>query len=95
MANPLRIGIVGDFDRGKHSHWATDAAIFHAAARLGFAVETFWVPTESLDCPDGEKRSFDPNEINSLEISLDRIASGLESAGVVVNGAKQIIAERP
>jgi hypothetical protein len=39
--------------------------------------------------------SFDPNEINSLEISLDRIASGLESAGVVVNGAKQIIAQRP
>jgi trans-aconitate 2-methyltransferase len=40
-------------------------------------------------------RSFDPNEINSLEISLDQIASGLESAGVVVNGAKQIIAQRP
>ena len=35
MANPLRIGILGEFDRGKHSHWATDAAIFHAARGSG------------------------------------------------------------
>jgi hypothetical protein len=35
MANPLRIGVVGDCDRGKHSHWATDAAIFHAARGSG------------------------------------------------------------
>ncbi len=36
--NALRIGIVGDFHRGKHSHWATEAALFHAGARLGFAL---------------------------------------------------------
>ena len=61
MADPLRIGIVGDFDRAKHSHWATEAAIFHAAATLGLAVKTYWVPTESLDRPGGEKslESFD------------------------------------
>jgi CTP synthase (UTP-ammonia lyase) len=41
----VRIGIVGDFDRGKHSHWATEAALFHAAARLEVAVEPRWVST--------------------------------------------------
>jgi CTP synthase (UTP-ammonia lyase) len=61
MADPLRIGIVGNFDRGKHSHWATDAAIFHAATRLGFTVQPCWVPTELLDGPEVENRleSFD------------------------------------
>jgi hypothetical protein len=39
-------------------------------------------------------RSFDPNEIDSLEKSLGQIANGLENAGVVVNAARQIIAQR-
>jgi CTP synthase (UTP-ammonia lyase) len=45
----LRIGVVGDFSRGKHSHWATEAALFHAAARLGIAVEPVWLPTEAFE----------------------------------------------
>jgi CTP synthase (UTP-ammonia lyase) len=44
----VKIGIVGDFDRGKHSHWATEAALFHAAARLGIRVEPQWVSTTTL-----------------------------------------------
>lgn len=51
-----RIGIVGDFDRGKHSHWATEAALFHAAARLGIGVEPHWVPTPSVADADGVRR---------------------------------------
>jgi CTP synthase (UTP-ammonia lyase) len=46
--NALQIGIVGDFHCGKHSNWATEAALFHAAARLGLAVEPRWVPTTAL-----------------------------------------------
>jgi CTP synthase (UTP-ammonia lyase) len=46
--NVLRIGIIGDFQRGKHSHWATEAALFHAAARLGLAVEPSWIATTAL-----------------------------------------------
>lgn len=42
----VHIGIVGDFDSGKHSHWATEAALFHAAAKLRVAVEPRWVSTE-------------------------------------------------
>lgn len=44
----VKIGIVGDFDRSKHSHWATEAALFHAASRLGMRVEPRWVPTPFL-----------------------------------------------
>ena len=43
-----RIAIVGDFDRRKHSHWATDAALFHAAARLRITVEPHWIGTPEL-----------------------------------------------
>jgi CTP synthase (UTP-ammonia lyase) len=44
----LRIGLVGDFDREKRSHWATEAALFHAAARLGILLEPRWLSTSSL-----------------------------------------------
>ncbi len=53
MKTPLRIGIIGDFDRAKHSHWATEAALFHAAAQLHANVEPTWVPTSELERPDG------------------------------------------
>lgn len=44
----VKIGIVGDFDRNKHSHWATEAALFHAAAQMGAGIEPEWVPTPTL-----------------------------------------------
>ena len=44
----VRIGIVGDFDRGKHSHWATEAALFHSAAKVGAHVEPRWIATSSI-----------------------------------------------
>ncbi len=40
------------------------------------------------------KRVLDPGEMNSLELSLERIADGVEDGGTVLNGARQIIAER-
>jgi CTP synthase (UTP-ammonia lyase) len=45
----VRIAIIGDFDRGKHSHWALKAALFHAAARLELAVEPCWIATPTLE----------------------------------------------
>jgi CTP synthase (UTP-ammonia lyase) len=44
----LRIGIIGDFNRHKHSHWATEAALFHAAAQLGRHVAPRWFGTRQL-----------------------------------------------
>lgn len=48
MMGAVRIGVVGDFDRGKRSHWATEAALFHAAAHVGVSVEPQWIATSSL-----------------------------------------------
>lgn len=39
-------------------------------------------------------RSFDLNEIDSLGASLERIAKGVDDGGVVINVARQIIAQR-
>jgi trans-aconitate 2-methyltransferase len=39
-------------------------------------------------------RTFNPTEIDSLEASLERIATGTENAGIVVNAARQIVARR-
>ena len=38
-------------------------------------------------------QAFDPNEVNRLEASLEQIALGVGNGGVVVNAARQIIAQ--
>lgn len=43
------VAIVGDFNRGKHSHWATELALFHAAAELGVRVRPRWVATTEVE----------------------------------------------
>lgn len=53
----LQIGIVGDFNRRGHSHWATEAALFHAASGLGLKIKPRWVSTESL-APANSERSL-------------------------------------
>jgi CTP synthase (UTP-ammonia lyase) len=45
----IRVAVIGDFNRVKHSHWATEAALFHAAAALGVSVESRWVPTPAIE----------------------------------------------
>lgn len=55
-AGTLRIGIMGDFHRGKHSHWATEAALLHAAAPLGLRVAPAWVGTRELALADGTQQ---------------------------------------
>jgi CTP synthase (UTP-ammonia lyase) len=54
MRQAVRIAVLGDFDAQKHSHWATEAALFHAASWLGFDVEPRWFPTPSLESPDAQ-----------------------------------------
>lgn len=51
---PLRIGVIGDFEPTYHSHFATNAALYDAAARLDARLELRWLPTPSLDSPDAE-----------------------------------------
>lgn len=45
---PVRIGILGDFNPEFRSHHATNDALQHAAAKLNVTVESEWLPTPSL-----------------------------------------------
>ncbi|MET0410191.1 MAG: hypothetical protein ABW217_02795 [Polyangiaceae bacterium] len=49
----VSIAIIGDFGPGRPSHWATEASLYHAAARLELRVEPTWVDTISLATDEG------------------------------------------
>lgn len=55
MADTVRIGIIGDFEPAYHSHFATNAALYDAAARLKVSLELRWIPTASLAGVDTSK----------------------------------------
>jgi CTP synthase (UTP-ammonia lyase) len=55
MTEAIRIGIIGDFEPAYHSHFATNAALYDAAAKLKVSLVVRWLPTPSLDGPDAEK----------------------------------------
>ena len=61
MSDPVRIGILGDFNPEFRSHHATNDALQHAARKLGIEVQSEWIPTPSLIKPEAEKKleSFD------------------------------------
>ena len=48
MTREIRVGILGDFNAEFKSHWATTAAIKHAAEALGMTAERVWIPTPDL-----------------------------------------------
>ena len=54
MHQPLKVGIIGDFDPNRRSHIATNEALSHAATALSVTVECSWLPTQSLDDAGGE-----------------------------------------
>jgi CTP synthase (UTP-ammonia lyase) len=55
MYEAVRIGVIGDFNPGFHSHWATNSALYDAATKLKVALELQWVPTESLETDHAEQ----------------------------------------
>jgi len=55
MTAAIRIGIMGDFEPTYHSHFATNAALYDAAAKLKVPLEVRWLPTPSLEAPAAEK----------------------------------------
>jgi CTP synthase (UTP-ammonia lyase) len=56
MSSAVRIGILGDFNSAFPSHRATNESLQHAAKRLGFDVESEWLPTPSLQKPTAEEQ---------------------------------------
>ena len=55
MSQLLNIAIIGDFDREKPSHLATNASIEHAARYLGLTVNIRWLPTPLLEEQEGRR----------------------------------------
>jgi len=58
VTEPVRIGILGDFNPEFRSHHAINDSLQHAARKLGIAVESAWLPTPSL---------LEPNAATTLE----------------------------
>jgi CTP synthase (UTP-ammonia lyase) len=55
----IKIGIIGDFDSERQSHTATNEALLHCAAFLGFDVSIHWLPTDLLVGDAEVIRQFD------------------------------------
>ncbi len=49
MNQSLKIGIIGDFDKGRSSQLKTDEALDHVSKRLSIAIDAVWLPTKSLE----------------------------------------------
>ncbi len=77
MSHALQIAVLGDFDRQKHSHWATEAALFHAASWLGFQIEPRWFPTDALDMHGAQDRLAHVDGIWGAPGSPFRSATGV------------------
>ncbi len=84
MSDPVRIGILGDFNPEFRSHHATNDALQHAARKLGMEVQSEWIPTSSLTAPDAEKKleAFDGfwGSPGSPYKSFDGMLKGIEFA---------------
>jgi CTP synthase (UTP-ammonia lyase) len=86
VTEPVRIGILGDFNPAFRSHHATNDALQHAAKKLGCTVESAWVSTPSLlECdPKSSLESFDGlwAAPGSPYKSFDGMLKGIEFARV-------------
>ncbi len=83
---PLRIGILGDFNPEFRSHHATNDSLQHAARKLAIPVESAWLPTPSLLAPDAATLldSYDGlwASAGSPYKSFDGMLKGIEFARV-------------
>jgi CTP synthase (UTP-ammonia lyase) len=86
VTEPIRIGILGDFNEEFRSHHAINDSLQHAARKLGMTVQSVWLPTPSL---------LEPNAAANLELfdglwaspgspykSFDGMLKGIEFARV-------------
>lgn len=76
----IKIGIIGDYDRNKPSHRATEEAIHHAAGYLSIEADITWLPTQSFLSDEGLNRLADfhcvfaaPGDTVSLEGAISGI----------------------
>jgi CTP synthase (UTP-ammonia lyase) len=48
MNQPVKVGVIGDYDPNLRYHIATDEALGHAATALSVSLTSSWIPTQSL-----------------------------------------------
>ena len=48
MNQTLEIGVIGDYDKSKPSHQATNQALHHAGGKSSAVVNITWLPTPSF-----------------------------------------------
>jgi CTP synthase (UTP-ammonia lyase) len=86
LTEPVRIGILGDFNPEFRSHHATNDSLQHVARKLEIQVESAWVPTPALLEPgaDALLDSFDGlwASPGSPYKSFDGMLKGIEFARV-------------
>ena len=86
VTEPIRIGILGDFNPEFRSHHAINDSLQHAARKLGMTVESVWLPTPSLLEPSAAANleSFDGlwASPGSPYKSFDGMLKGIEFARV-------------
>jgi CTP synthase (UTP-ammonia lyase) len=86
VSEPIRIGILGDFNPDFRSHHAVNDSLQHAARKLGMTVESVWLPTPSLLEPSvaANLESFDGvwASPGSPYKSFDGMLKGIEFARV-------------
>jgi CTP synthase (UTP-ammonia lyase) len=56
VSEPVRIGILGDFNTEFRSHHATNESLEHAAHKLDIELQPEWIPTPSLLEPSAPKK---------------------------------------
>ena len=56
MERTVSIGIIGDYDKNKTSHTATNQAIQHAADFLSIKTEVTWLPTPYFLTKAGQEK---------------------------------------
>jgi CTP synthase (UTP-ammonia lyase) len=81
MDQPLRIGIIGDFDTNRPSQMATNEALNHTAKDFSIALDIAWLPTQQLE-----------NEFNEMELKrFDALWCGPGSPYKSMKGALEAI----
>jgi CTP synthase (UTP-ammonia lyase) len=86
VTEPVRIGILGDFNPEFRSHHTTNDSLQHAARKLGITAEPTWLPTPSLLEPEANATldSYDGlwASAGSPYKSFDGMLKGIEFARV-------------
>jgi CTP synthase (UTP-ammonia lyase) len=76
MKRTINVGVLGDFDPGKPSHPATNAAIQHAAKYLSVEASITWLPTPTLLTAKGQDELAQSDCLWASSGSLYKSAQG-------------------